>query len=145
MYVVREMYVGLSERCGNPEDDFRNAQLYKNKIEKLKPITMQQYEYTNKIYYDHFVLPFTICLLYTSRDWLIKIQYITINIDTLRALTCRIRLNVLCPCASRTILKQVQHVKTVFGKNYHPHANNLITLILDIDLKKRSIIALQIY
>ena len=60
MYVVREMYVGLSERRGNPEDDFRNAQLYKNKIEKLKPITMQQYEYTNKIYYDHFVLPFTI-------------------------------------------------------------------------------------
>jgi len=75
-----------------------------------------------------------------SRDWLIKIQYITINIDTLRALTCRIRLNVLCPCASRTILKQVQHVKTVFGKNYiHSHANNLIILILDIDLKKRSI------
>ena len=63
MYVVREMYVDLSERCGNPEDDFRNAQLYKNKIEKLKPITMQQYEYTNKIYYDHFVLPFTIGLI----------------------------------------------------------------------------------
>ena len=63
MYVVREMYVGLSERRGNPEDDFRNAQLYKNKIEKLKPITMQQYEYTNKIYYDHFVLPFTIGLV----------------------------------------------------------------------------------
>lgn len=63
MYVVREMYVGLPERCGNPEDDFRNAQLYKNKIEKLKPITMQQYEYTNKIYYDHFVLPFTIGLV----------------------------------------------------------------------------------
>ena len=63
MYVVREMYVGLSERGGNPENDFRNAQLYKNKIEKLKPITMQQYEYTNKIYYDHFVLPFTIGLV----------------------------------------------------------------------------------
>ena len=57
------MYVGLSERCGNPENDFRNAQLYKNKIEKLKPIIMQQYEYTNKIYYDHFVLPFTIGLV----------------------------------------------------------------------------------
>ena len=49
MYVVWEMHVGLPERCGNPEDDFRNAQLYKNKIEKLKPSTMQQYEYTNKI------------------------------------------------------------------------------------------------
>ena len=63
MHVVWEMYVGLPERSGNPENDFRNAQLYKNKIEKLKPITMQQYEYTNKIYYDHFVLPFTIGLV----------------------------------------------------------------------------------
>ena len=57
------MHAGLPKRRGNPKDDFRNAQLYKNKIEKLKPIIMQQYEYTNKIYYDHFVLPFTIGLV----------------------------------------------------------------------------------
>ena len=63
MYVVRKMHAGLPKRRGNPKDDFRNAQLYKNKIEKLKPIIMQQYEYTNKIYYDHFVLPFTIGLV----------------------------------------------------------------------------------
>ena len=78
MYVVRKMHAGLPKRRGNPKDDFRNAQLYKNKIEKLKcpdpfpsfsifnlqfSIIMQQYEYTNKIYYDHFVLPFTIGLV----------------------------------------------------------------------------------